>query len=292
MAENENHVEVEHVRTPGWLGPAIGLLAVLGIAGLALAWYDASQMQTMQQSIGGQFKTEQQNISQQLATIEQRQSQEEAANTGLSSDLGVVTKRLRVTQSDLAKARKDAADEADQVRSDAEQKVADLNTNVTTQLATKASTDDLTATNGTVSGVKTDLDATKNDLKMARSEMGTLIARNHDEIDTLRRMGERDYVEFTIDGRNKPQKVGDMTVDLRSVNTSKNQYSVLLTVNDTKTEKKNRSVDEPIFFYTHGDRRADEFVVNSVGKDKITGYISMPKAGAAGSTTAASNAGN
>ena len=34
---------------------------------------------------------------------------------------------------------------------------------------------------------------------MARSEMGTLIARNHDEIDQLRRLGERDYVEFKVD---------------------------------------------------------------------------------------------
>ena len=52
---------------------------------------------------------------------------------------------------------------------------------------------------------------------MARSELGTLIARNHEEIDVLRRMGERDYVEFTVDGKNKPQKVGDITVELRSV---------------------------------------------------------------------------
>ena len=41
------------------------------------------------------------------------------------------------------------------------------------------------------------MDATKNNLQMATSSMGTLIARNHDEIDQLRRLfGERDYYEF------------------------------------------------------------------------------------------------
>ena len=53
--------------------------------------------------------------------------------------------------------------------------------------------------------MSTDLDSTKEDLKMARSEMGTLIARNHDEVDQLRRLGEREYVEFTVTGKNKPQ---------------------------------------------------------------------------------------
>ena len=51
----------------------------------------------------------------------------------------------------------------------------------------------MTALNGDVTGVKSDLDAEKNNLQMARGELGTLIARNHDEIDQLRRLGERDY---------------------------------------------------------------------------------------------------
>ena len=115
-----------------------------------------------------------------------------------------MTKRLRLTQGELKTAR----DEAVQTRTDSEQKIADLNTNVTTQLATKASTDDLSATNSSVTVVKTDLEGTKNDLQMARSELGTLIARNHEDIDTLRRMGERDYVEFTVTGKGKAAKGG------------------------------------------------------------------------------------
>ena len=42
-------------------------------------------------------------------------------------------------------------------------------------------------------------------------------------------------------------------------------------------EKKNRSVNEPIYFYTRGSRKALELVVNQVTKDKVVGYVSVPK---------------
>jgi len=140
--------------------------------------------------------------------------------------------------------------------------------------------------NGDVSGVKSDLDATKNNLQMARSEMGTLIARNHDEIDQLRRMGQRDYFEFTVTRKGGSQKVGAIQVQLKDTNTKKNQFTINVLADDKNFEKKNRSVNEPIFFYTGGTRAALELVVNKVTKDTATGYLSVPKAPEA---TAANN---
>jgi chromosome segregation ATPase len=277
---------IVEVGVPGWIAPAIVILALVAIAGLGLAWYDSSQLQAAQQSFGNEMKAAQQNTAQQIATLEQKETQADAANTELQGDLGVVTKRLRITQGDLKKSR----DEAAQIRDESAQKIAQMDTDVKSQLATKASSDDLNATNGTVNGVKTDLEGTKSDLKMARSELGTLIARNHDEIDSLRRMGEREYVEFTITGRNKPQRIGNISAQLRSVDVKKNKFTVALMVDDLNTEKKDRTVNEPIVFYENGSHQADEFVVNSVSKDKISGYISMPKN--PGRTAAAVPAGN
>ena len=51
---------------------------------------------------------------------------------------------------------------------------------------------------------------------MARGEFGTLIAKNHDEMEELRRLGERDYYEFTIDKKNQREKVGDLMVELHA----------------------------------------------------------------------------
>jgi hypothetical protein len=278
--------EIQESRgTAGWVMPAIVILALIAVAGVGFAFYDNNNITANQQTEANtvaQLKTADEDAGKQIAALDQRLTQADAANAGLQSDISVVTKRLKLTQADLKQAR----DEAAQIRTDSEQKIADLNTNVTTQLATKASTDDLTTTNSNVTVVKTDLEGTKNDLNMARSELGTLIARNHDEIDQLRRMGERDYVEFTVEGKNKPQKVGAVTVELRAADPKKNQFTVALVVDDTRTEKKNRLVDEPIVFYPHGTHQADEFVVNSVAKDKITGYISMPKNSAPATATA------
>src|SRR5260370_854767 len=122
------------------------------------------------------------------------------------------------------------------------------------------------------------LDATREDLKRARSEMGTLIARNHDEIDQLRRLGERDYVEFTITGKNKPAKVSNVTVELKGVNEKRNQVSIAMTVEDKRFEKKNRALNDPIFFYLSGTHIPEEIVINKVGKNTIRGYVSIPKA--------------
>src|SRR5213082_4246124 len=114
--------------------------------------------------------------------------------------------------------------EAAKLNDETNQKVTALDTSVHSELATKASSDDVKSVDTKVVGVKTDLDSTREDLKMARSEMGTLIARNHDEIDQLRRLGERDYIKFTIAGKNKPEKVGNVTVELKAVNEKKGQY--------------------------------------------------------------------
>jgi len=91
-------------------------------------------------------------------------------------------------------------------------------------------------------------------------------------------MGERDYFEFTLNGKGNRSKVGDLMVELRGTNMKKNQFTVALYVDDLRLEKKNRAIDEPIYFYTRGNRAPLELVVNQIGKDKVVGYMSVPKA--------------
>src|SRR6266516_847487 len=145
------------------------------------------------------------------------------------------------------------------------------------ELATKASADGVTKLSGDVNGVKGDLEAKKNSIQMARSEMGTLIARNHDEIDQLRRIGQRDYFEFTVQRKGGATKVGGIQLVLKDTNPKKNQYTLNVLADDNSFEKKNRSVNEPIFFYAGGTRSALELVVNKVTKSSATGYLSTPK---------------
>ena len=282
MVEDMDRSSSSNRSLPGWVLASVAVLGVVALVGLVLAHNASTQAQEIQQSFDGKVKTMQQDFASQIAQLQQHLAQADTTNSGLQSDLSVVTKRLRLTQTDLKKAQKEAED----IRTEDQQKIDEVNGAVTTQLATKASTDDVKNVDGKVDGVRTDLSSTQSDLKMARSELGTLIARNHEDVEQLRRLGERDYIEFTIDAKNKPQKVGGFVVELRGTNPNKKRYNVSLIVDDARIDKKNLPINEPIFFHQGTDRRPLELVVNSVGKDKVTGYISVPKT--AGAQTASS----
>jgi chromosome segregation ATPase len=271
-----------------WQLPAIIVLGLVALGGLAFGYNASSKLDTTQQAVATQLKTTQQSVQQDMSSLKDRLAQDEKANTDLQGDLKVITGKLKITQGQLRKAREEAAKLNDATA----EKVTALDTSVHSELATKATNDDVKTVDTKVVGVKTDLDATREDLKMARSEMGTLIARNHDEIDQLRRLGERDYVEFTIVGKNKPQKVGNVTVELKGVNEKRNQFSAALTIEDKQFEKKNRALNEPIFFYTSGTHIPEEIVINKVGKNTISGYVSIPKANSQVASTGSAKSGN
>jgi hypothetical protein len=271
-----------------WQLPAIIVLGLVALGGLAFGYNASSKLDTTQQAVATQLKTTQQSVQQDMSSLKDRLAQDEKANTDLQGDLKVITGKLKITQGQLRKAREEAA----KLNDATVEKVSALDTSVHSELATKATNDDVKTVDTKVVGVKTDLDATREDLKMARSEMGTLIARNHDEIDQLRRLGERDYVEFTIVGKNKPQKVGNVTVELKGVNEKRNQFSAALTIEDKQFEKKNRAMNEPIFFYTSGTHIPEEVVINKVGKNTISGYVSIPKANSQVASTGSEKSGN
>ena len=261
--------------TPRWVGLAVIVLAIASIVGVGLGVSALNEAKSVGQTSQSSLKQANDALSQRLAKAEE-------TNQQLQSDLKVVTDKLDVTQTDVLTARKQT--KAVSVAYD--KKLRGLKTDVSSQLATKASTDDVSKLNGDVTGVKSGLDAANNNLQMARSEMGTLIARNHDEIDTLRRMGQRDYYEFTVTRKGGSQKVGSVEVELRDTNIKKNQYTINVLADDKNFEKKNRSVNEPIFFYTGGSRAALELVVNKVTKTTASGYLSVPKsAGTASAST-------
>ena len=55
------------------------------------------------------------------------------------------------------------------------------------------------------------------------------------------------------------------------------QKDVEVKADDLTTEKKDKSINEPLQFYTSKARQPYEIVVNKVGKDLIVGYLSTPK---------------
>ena len=278
---DERHYTIVRSSTPRWVGIAVVVLAIVSVAALGSGWMASNRSSAIEQNQA----TQGQQLRQQEDVLGQRLAKAEDTNAQLRGEINLVTGKMKLTQGELTRARRTAA----QIKNDNAKQFADLQSNLNGQLATKANADDVKKIGTDVDGVKTDLEATKSSMKMTRDEFGTLIAKNHDEIEDLRRVGDRDYYEFTINKKGRRTRVGDVMVELRGVNTKQNLYTVALYIDDSRYDKKNRSVNEPIYFFTHGKSRAPmEFVVNQVGKNKISGYLSVLKT----RSTQAQSAGN
>jgi hypothetical protein len=270
MNEDRQPVIVQETTAPRWIGVVVVVLAAVSLVALGAGWTASNRSKALEQSLAA----DNQQLKQQEDILGQRLAKTEYTNAQLQGKLSVVTSKMKLTEGELGRARRAAA----KIKDDNAKQLSDLQNSLNGQLATKAGVDDVKKIGTDVDGVRTDLETTKNNLNMARGEFGTLIAKNHDEIEELRRLGDRDYYEFTINKKRQRERVGDIMVELRGVNTKRNLYSAALYVDDARYDKKNRSVNEPIYFFTRGNGHAPlEFVVNQVGKNKISGYLSMRK---------------
>jgi len=131
-----------------------------------------------------------------------------------------------------------------------------------------------------VSNTKAELDKTIASLKSVSGDLGVqsgLIATNGKELAALKALGERNYFEFTLGKEKAPRKIGDVFLQLKKSDLKKNKFTVEVTADDKRVEKKDKGVNEPIQFYTSKARQPYELVVNEVKKDIIVGYLSTPK---------------
>ncbi len=269
MTEERQEFVPQDAAAPRWIGIVVVALAVVSLVALGAGWSASTRAKALEQTLSQQA----QQSKQAEDVLSQRLAKAEDTNAQLQGQLSVVTDKLKLSTSEAYRAKT----REQKIKEEDAKELSDLQNNVNGQLATKASVDDVNKLGTDVTGVKTDLENTKNDLHMARGEFGTLIAKNHDEIEELRRLGDRDYYEFTINKKGEREKVGNLMVELRNVNTKKAQYSVVIFVDDQRHDKKNLTANEPLYFFQNGSRAPLEFVVNQIAKDKIVGYLSVPK---------------
>jgi len=260
-------------------GKFIAVFVVLAMLALGQI-YTISKIGNVRESLEMEQAAFQKNVTaqldQQVATrVEATDDSTAQEIEALRKDLEVTKKRSGAASSELRKARAVVTQLQVEQRQASEMLQAEL--------AKKADQEQVGTLGQTVSATRTDLDSTRQlldstraDLGMARSELGTLIARNSDEIQTLRKLGERDYYEFTAE-KGKLARVANMGLILKKVNTKRHRFNINLQADDMEVEKKDRTVNEPIFFYLKGQKKFYELVVNKVDSKTVTGYISTPK---------------
>ncbi len=226
----------------------------------------------------------------------------EISNLRDSSSVTTASNRrhLETLRRELEQARRQAAASSNQARAEAVNRAEMLakklaeeqqrqQQQVTSQLsevreATNAKIEgvssDVTNVKSQVQSTQSELQKTISDLKKVTGDLGVqsgYIATNSKELAALKRLGERNYFEFNLGKTKQPQRVGDITILLKKADPKRNRYTIEVMADDKKTEKKDRSVNEPVQFYTAKAKQPYEIVVNQVKKDQITGYLATPK---------------
>jgi hypothetical protein len=220
----------------------------------------------------------------QLNLLTRRLDSSDERYAQLRAQYQVTTEKLGLTQQEVQRAH----DLAAQYQRKQQEAVTQLNAAIQKKASTEEVNQLQADTNTKIGGVSNDIAGTRKDLDAAKAEFsGALagtkgeltgaIARTHDELVALAHRTDRDYFEFNLAKKGSQQKVGTVMVQLEKTNPKKNQFTVNLYADDKRIERKDKAMNEPVYFYVQGASSALELVVNKLGKDSVAGYISAPK---------------
>src|ERR1700757_5426607 len=106
MSEEYN---AENKSGASWQLPAIIVLGLVAVGGLAFGWNATSKLDATQQQVATQVGTLKTGVEQDMSSLKDRLVQDEKTNADLQGDLKVVTDKLKITQGQLKKARAEAA---------------------------------------------------------------------------------------------------------------------------------------------------------------------------------------
>jgi len=255
----------------GALLAAIAVALLLGVGGLIWCYMLSGRLTTQEAALA---EAKQQNVK--LASnLRETDARLKVATEELGNSLGLTQKQMDARAQEILQRQA-----ADSKRLEAAQRQ--------TAQAVTAVSNDVSSVKTDVGGVKTDLGKTQTELATTISQLtsmkgdlsdhSSLIARNHDELEVLRHKGDRNYIEFSLNkGQRKP--VGTVSLELKKADGKKNRFTLVVLSDDKQYEKKDRSLNEPLQFYSGKEPQLFEIVVNSVGakNSSITGYLTTPK---------------
>jgi len=287
--EQPHYAPVKKAVLPLWI-PILLIVLVVALAGIAYAQYSAKS-------------SFEKRVNDLEAKLHENVTKLQETNTALASDIEVVTKKVGVTDKELASARAFAeklrveheksleaqkqlastvekkADVTDvaAARAEAASKVAEVQKESETKISSVSG--DVKTVASDLATTRQDLASSKRDLQDVKTTLSAEIAKNASELSTLRQKGERNYFDIDLKKgkKNEMQRVGDIRLELRSTDTKKKRYDIVIQVDDSKLEKNDRLINEPLQFLVGADQQRYEIVVNKVEKDRVVGYLSTPK---------------
>jgi multidrug efflux pump subunit AcrA (membrane-fusion protein) len=191
----------------------------------------------------------------------------------LSSEVGMTKAEIAQRAAELERQQKASAAKLSAAQSQQGQEIAAVNTEVS------GVKHEVGAAKTDIQKTQTDLAATNAKLEHAMGDLGVqsgLIAHNSSELEMLKRKGERNYYDFTLE-KNARTPVSTISMQLKKVDPKKSKFTLNVIADDRTIEKKDRTLLEPLQFYTGRDRMLYEVVVFTANKNSISGYLSTPK---------------
>lgn len=263
----------ETAPTPRWIAILFGVL-ILGVGALAYTGY--ASRTALQNELVEATK------SMDLLSKQLEQANDQIAE--LRGKFEVTSEKLGVTQAELDRARQLAtAIRKEQRDKDKEilAKIGEVEQESAAKIGQVAS--EVAGTRSDLAAARKDLDATISGLQRVVGDAGVmsgLIATNREELEALKRRGERNYYEFNIKRSRNMERVGPIQVRLNKVDVKRSKYTMTVYSDDRAIEKKDKTVNEPVQFYPAGAKSRGslyELVVYEVQKDRAIGYLSAPK---------------
>ena len=274
--------------------PASGLVGKILIGGALVAalggwWYQSSQVASVRQELArtqqkvDQFPTQMRTsvaaakteVDETIARMSEQVQQTRREAMAGSHQAQIAAKRQAgEVLTTLSAKNQQITQQIDRIKNENDQKSAQVD-------------DTLNGIKGDVGSVKaeaattrTELSETSANLNRVTGDMGVmsgLIATNSTELSALRKLGEKDYYEFTLPKTGGPQKVGDIRLALKKADVKRNKFTLDVMADDKLVEKRDKGINEPVQFYTSGARIPYEVVVNEIRKDQVVGYLAVPK---------------
>jgi chromosome segregation ATPase len=257
----------------GALLAVIAVAILLGVGGLIWNYTLSNKLDAQQQALAD-AATQNSKLSAALKSTDARLN---VATDELKTSLGLTQKQLdtRATELQVREVRgEQAAARLATAQKETEGQVAAVSSAVT-----DVQTD--------VGGVKTDVAKTQSDLADTNTQLtsmkgdlnghSSLIARNGEELEVLKHRGDRNYYAFTL-VRGEKKQVGTVSLELKKADSKRSRYTIAVYSDDRQYEKKDKSLNEPLQFYSGKEPMLFEIVVNNVSaKNTVTGYLSSPK---------------
>ena len=191
----------------------------------------------------------------------------------LTSEVGMTKQELQKRAAELEKEQKASAAKLTAAQTQQGQQIAAVGTEVS---GVKS---DVTSAKTDITKTQSDLQATNQKLEKTIGDLGVqsgLIAHTSSELEVLKHKGDRNYYEFTLK-KGQKQPVSTVSLELKKVDAKKSRFTLNVLADDKTIEKKDRTVGEPLQFYTGRDHLLYEVVAFSADKNSITGYLSTPK---------------